>query len=79
MAAPPTYEKAVAPASPIDQPVDALAAGQKEKNLPPPAGTIIDGHHELSEGHGGGALAVLKGDVSRQLTTFERKAALINA
>lgn len=52
----------------------------KEKDLPLNDGPILDGHVELHDGGGtGGAMAILKGDVVRKLTTFERKAALINA
>jgi len=47
-----------------------------EKNLSH-AGHSIDGHADLK---GSGAFAaILKGDVARHLTVFEKKAALINA
>lgn len=56
------------------------ASARDEKDLPSAQAPVVDGHAILHEaGVSGGAAAIIKGDVARKLTTFERKAALINA
>jgi hypothetical protein len=69
------------PALPLSYNADQAAlapANNDEKYLPPVTDVpTVDGHADLT---GAGAFAaILKGDVVRHLTVFERKAALINA
>jgi len=68
-------EKAQLPVIPPSDQFGFLPTDDK-RYVPAPEVPEIDGHGELK---GGSAFAaILKGDVVRHLTLFERKAALIN-
>ena len=72
------HESAVPTLPPSYNADQAVFAPVEEKHLSPLNDIpTVDGHTELT---GAGALAaILKGDVARHLTIFEKKAALINA